>query len=364
MRHRTETKPQPRGRRLLRVGREVGLTLGALAGVLCMVMAVLAVAFEVQPVVFRSGSMSPAIDTGALAISRTVDAADMKVGDVVTVHTSKGIRVTHRIQAMTRNGDQATLILRGDANTVPDEESYVVRSADRVLFDVPKAGHVVNAVTGQAGVFAAGLLVGLLMVTAFSRRPRDDGNSDVEPTTTELVPRWDELVDPNPATPVQPRKDRNGRRSTLIVLVTMLVGGAATAAVISNTSAYFNDSATVTSGTFTMKNTPTPPPVTPDITACVPANGETGYTLTWTWPTAANATNPDSFKVTYTSLSPASPAVGPTTFLGTSRTGVTAAFNDRAGTINLVAVVNGVESTVAATANFAGKNNAKTCTGF
>jgi signal peptidase I len=361
MRHRTEITPQPRSRRILRVGREVGLTLGALAGVLCMLMAVLAVAFDVHPVVFRSGSMSPAIDTGALAISRTVDAADMKVGDVVTVRTSKNIRVTHRIQAITRNGDQATLILRGDANTVPDEESYVVRSADRVLFDVPKAGHVVNAVTGQVGVFAAGLLVGLLMVTVFSRRPRDDDKNDVEPT--ELVPLWDELVDPMPAPPAKRRKDRGGRRKP-IVLVTVLVAGVSLAAVVATTSAYFTDSATVTSGTFTMKNTPTPPPVTPDITACVPANGETGYTLTWTWPTAANATNPDSFKVTYTNLSPASPAVAATTFAGTLRTGVTAPFNDRAGTINLVAVVNGVESTVAATANFAGKNAGKTCTGF
>jgi signal peptidase I len=329
MRHRTETEPQARGRRFLRVGREIGLTLGALAGVLCMVMAVLAVAFDVQPVVFRSGSMSPAIDTGALAISRTVDAADMRVGDVVTVRTSNGIRVTHRIQAITRHGDQATLILRGDANSVPDEEPYVVRSADRVLFDVPQAGHVVNAVTGPSGVFAAGLLVGLLMVTAFSRRPRDnDEEQDVEPT--DLVPLWDELVDPVPTPPAKRRKDRGGRR-TLIVLA-MLVVGATTAVVIGSTSAYFNDSATVASGTFTMKAAP---PAAPVLTCTTSGNQ---LTLNWTY-------SPDpSTKFTVRSTGTPSAVPGtPVDVAKTLRTWTSAGFNSRSGQVWVVAVEGATE---------------------
>ena len=45
------------------------------------------------------GSMSPTIETGALAWAQQVPAADLEVGDVVMVHTAEGDRVTHRIVA-------------------------------------------------------------------------------------------------------------------------------------------------------------------------------------------------------------------------------------------------------------------------
>jgi signal peptidase I len=352
MRHRTKSQPRPRARRLLRVGREVGLTLGALAGVLCMLMAVLAVAFDVQPVVFRSGSMSPAIETGALAISRTVDAADMEVGDIVTVRTSNGIRVTHRIQSITRQGDEATLILRGDANTVPDEESYVVRSADRVLFDVPKAGHVVNAVTGQVGVFAAGLLVGLLMVTAFSRRSRDDDDKEKKVEPTELVPLWDELVDSMPSPPAKRRKDRGGRRA--LIVLSMLVVGTLTAVITGSTGAYFNDSATVASGTFTMKAAP---PAEPVLTCTTSGNQ---LTLNWTY-----SPDPSTKFIVRSTGTPTAVPGTPVDVAKILRTWTSAGFNSRNGQIWVVAVEGATEiESAKATYSFGSGNGGgnKSCT--
>ena len=153
------------------------LTVGAIAGVLCVLVAVAAYAFQVHLVVFRTGSMSPAIETGALAVSRTVPASDLAVGDVVTVHSATGQRITHRIQQVTQVDDGARLVLRGDANSVDDAQPYDVTEADRVIASVPQAGYVVAWLSGPIGIFGGGLLVGLTLLIAFGRgtAPAPDG---------------------------------------------------------------------------------------------------------------------------------------------------------------------------------------------
>jgi signal peptidase I len=143
---------------------DAALTLVAVLGSLCLVVTVLAAVWGVRPLVFRSGSMSPAITTGALAFAHPVDAADLEVGDVVSV--PKGdTRVTHRIAAISPDGDAAMLVLRGDANPVVDPEPYRVTTADRVVFAVPKAGRVVAWLSGPVGPLLGGMVAaGLLWV--------------------------------------------------------------------------------------------------------------------------------------------------------------------------------------------------------
>ena len=58
-------------------------------------------ALGVRPMVFRSGSMAPAIDTGALAFAHETAADELAVGDIVSVTTSTGSRDTHRITRVT-----------------------------------------------------------------------------------------------------------------------------------------------------------------------------------------------------------------------------------------------------------------------
>ena len=53
-----------------RTAREVLLTSGAVIGALCILLPLGALVFGVTPLVFRSGSMSPAIETGALGLAR------------------------------------------------------------------------------------------------------------------------------------------------------------------------------------------------------------------------------------------------------------------------------------------------------
>ncbi len=156
-----------------RAARDVLLTLGAVLGVMCILATVASAVFDVKPLVFRSGSMSPAIRTGDLAIAREVDASQLERGDIVSVVNAAGSRVTHRLVASTERDGATQLVLKGDANKAADAEVYTATRARKVLFDVPKAGYVVNAAASPGGVFVLGLFVAW-MVTLIVRSPRGD----------------------------------------------------------------------------------------------------------------------------------------------------------------------------------------------
>lgn len=150
--------------------RDVVLNLGAGLGALCIAITLSGVLLDVTPLVFRSGSMSPEIRTGALALARGVDADEVREGDVVSVLSREGVRITHRVVSAEPNGDTTRLILKGDANPVADQEPYDVTEVDRVLVDVPWLGHVVSTLSGPVGLFLAGVLVSVLAFAAFGPR--------------------------------------------------------------------------------------------------------------------------------------------------------------------------------------------------
>ncbi|OAK56411.1 signal peptidase I [Rhodococcoides kyotonense] len=164
--------------------RETALTIGALTGLLCVLVALSAFVFGVTPLVFRSGSMSPAIETGALALSKKTPAVDVRVGDIVNVTDAAGNGITHRVVEIGAVGsDSVELFLKGDANADPDAEPYVVSEAGRVLFSVPKLGYVVTWLSGPVAVFAGGVFVGVLLMIAFRPRDGERTPTDDEPET-------------------------------------------------------------------------------------------------------------------------------------------------------------------------------------
>lgn len=149
--------------RFLGAARQTALTVGAVIGTLCILAAVAAVVLDVRPLVFRSGSMSPTIGTGALAIAQRVDASTLEVGQIVSVPTESGERVTHRIQGVQHQDGSAVLRLKGDANKAPDAAPYVVTHADKVVFDMPWVGYAVGWVGGPLGLFVLGLYAAFLL---------------------------------------------------------------------------------------------------------------------------------------------------------------------------------------------------------
>lgn len=158
--------------RVFRRTQDLALTLGAVLGVLCAVAAVLALVLDLRVLAFRSGSMAPAIGTGDLAVSKMVPASEVNAGDVVTVRTSGGSLVTHRVVQIDHHGAKSTLVLRGDANAVPDAAPYEISRASVVLFSVPKLGYVGGALVSPLGMFVLGLYAAVLIAVQLRRRPK------------------------------------------------------------------------------------------------------------------------------------------------------------------------------------------------
>ncbi|MET0930695.1 MAG: signal peptidase I [Aeromicrobium sp.] len=241
---RVDRRRRRRGVNLRSVGNVI-LTVTAIIGSICIVATVAAVVLDVRPLVFRSGSMAPSIDTGSLAVARTVDADDVRIGDVVSVLDAQGVRITHRIETVTVRDGTATLVLKGDANAAVDDEPYVVTTADRVLFDIPRAGYVVSWMSGPVGVFLGGLLVGgILLSTIRSSRRGSSGG---------------------------------GRRAALVVAVLAIGAGASPRVGAQSTLAAFTDRPTMTSGTLSSYKVPTT-----TMTCAVTGFLGTDIKLTWT----------------------------------------------------------------------------------
>lgn len=172
-----------------RTTREIALTVGAIAGLICIIATVAGLLFSVKPLVFRSGSMSPEITTGSLALARTVPASELSVGDIVSVENSAGTRITHRVHAiepLSNNTVSATL--KGDANSAPDAAPYVIAEADRVFWSAGGLGYIVAWLSSSTAIFLGGALVGALLVIVArpSGRRGDTENSDSTDLENEM----------------------------------------------------------------------------------------------------------------------------------------------------------------------------------
>ena len=257
---------------------ETALTLGAVLGVLCVTWAVFAIAFGLTPLVLVSGSMSPAIDVGDLAVARAVPADVVAEGDVVSVRTPEGVRVTHRVVETRSLGGSTSLVLRGDANATPDATPYEVETVDRVLFHVPYAGRVVAAASTRGGtLLVAGLVAGLLVLGfgGSERRRPPGGRRRAAPAGAASV-----------------RRRSTGRGLLLgAVVVGTVVTGVSVVPGPTPTTAYFTDVDTfVDSGLLTASSM-----MAPTIT-CSGGGLLTSPTISWPVP---QTPSPVQYEVTY-----------------------------------------------------------------
>lgn len=130
------------GRR--RVGEVVGsvvLNVASIGGVLCIVLVVLAFFFNITLIMFKTGSMSPTIPAGSVAIVREIAASEAKVGDVVTVDRTGALPITHRVVDVSPDSSGSSnarsLTLKGDANEATDAAPYSVEKVRIVLASLP-----------------------------------------------------------------------------------------------------------------------------------------------------------------------------------------------------------------------------------
>jgi hypothetical protein len=318
--------------RIVRVSREVLLTSAAILGVLCLVMVVAGAVFGVRPLMFRSGSMSPAIDTGDLSISRTVDAAGLHRGDIVSVVAADGQRVTHRLVT----------------NTAVDGHRELT-SAQKVMFTLPRLGYVVDWLSKAPGVYLVALYVGLLLMLIGRRSagPGEDDRGALAVEVQESVPAASD------------RTESTGGRHVKGGVVAAAVLGLALVAVAGSTLptwATWNDDVAVTGTTFAAAANFGTPPNAPHIATCSVGNGNSDPTSI-TWTTNPVAANPTTFEVRYVS------AANPTeSFPGTLRSAALAgAVNNTNGSFFLVAIGPGGTSASSNLATYSGNGGQRKC---
>lgn len=250
------------------------LTLGAVLGTLCLLAALAGMMLGAKPLIFRSGSMSPAIATGSLGISVPVEAQEIRTGDIISAENAAGVRITHRVVATDVANGAATLALKGDANTIPDPEPYVLRTADRVVFSAPLLGYGVAWLSSPAAMFVGGLFTAYLLYVAFGSRPgrREQPPSDAGSDNDEEPGNKEPGRRPNPG-----KKARHSSKRLAITTVTSLALVAAGALQTSAPSqAAFMDTASASAG-FTATSLQTP------IMTCT-NSGSYNVTLTLTHP--------------------------------------------------------------------------------
>ncbi len=91
--------------------------------------------------VIISGSMAPAIKTGALTITADTSFDTVKKGDVIVyTRADDRLSVTHRVIRKYRDH----LITRGDANEAEDAPVKASEIDEKVLFHVPLAGYLLT----------------------------------------------------------------------------------------------------------------------------------------------------------------------------------------------------------------------------
>lgn len=147
-------------------------------------------------VIFRTGSMSPTIPQGSIAVSLPIAAAEISVGDVVTVQRAPGeLPVSHRVVEVRTPADAASaklpeadsfpadareLVLQGDANATVDTRPYVVREARRIAFSIPSVGTALAVAQSPIGFGALLLGAGALTTWAFwPRRAEPTGKHGI-----------------------------------------------------------------------------------------------------------------------------------------------------------------------------------------
>ncbi|WP_144874171.1 signal peptidase I [Microbacterium sp. 1.5R] len=169
--------PEPERRGLGRLLADSALWIAAVAGAMCIALVVLALAAQVTLIMFRTGSMSPTIPAGSVAVVQRVPAADVGIGDIVTVDRPADLPITHRITSVADGSTPAerVLTLRGDANASDDPFPYAVTSVRRVLFSVPGAASVVVALGDPVALGALTVAATVLVVWAFWPRTRRRG---------------------------------------------------------------------------------------------------------------------------------------------------------------------------------------------
>jgi signal peptidase len=130
--------------------------------------------FGISLIMFQTGSMSPTIPAGSLAVVREIPAREIRVGDVMTIDRDNALPITHRVTSVSPDqGEFRSLTMRGDANTSDDPVAYVVDTGRIAMWSMPGLASVVVWFSNPLVLGSLSISMALLVTWAFWPRARD-----------------------------------------------------------------------------------------------------------------------------------------------------------------------------------------------
>lgn len=125
----------------------------------------------VTPFGVLTGSMEPAIQTGALAFVNTkVAPEDMRVGDIVAFHSTDDAVVTHRIHEI--DEEAGAFITKGDANAQVDARPVPFEDViGQTVYSIPEIGNALYEASNYKIpllLVVTGITVALGLLNAFA----------------------------------------------------------------------------------------------------------------------------------------------------------------------------------------------------
>lgn len=156
----------------------------AAGGVVAVGLVIAAVTLNITLIMFKTGSMSPTIPTGSVAVVKEISADEIHVGDVVTVDREGQLPVTHRvIELYPQIPGEALIRMQGDANPNPDEGMYRVQTVRKVLWSVPELANVIVWASNPLVLGSITMLASLGVLWAFWPRGKGEESDDLTDVT-------------------------------------------------------------------------------------------------------------------------------------------------------------------------------------
>lgn len=228
--------------RTVRLVRDILLAAAAVGGAACLVFALLAFTGGYSLMMFKTGSMSPTIPAGSVALVQRIPASEIVVGDVVTVDRAGTLPITHRVTSVGEGSDAAerVITMRGDANAVDDPMPYTLTEARIVRGSVPYLAPVIAQFGNPWVLGSLTLATAFLVGWAFwPRRPRTDEAGEPPPDPVDTA-------DP-PGDGESAGRAATGARVSAALFVLAVCAYSATLAPVPASAATGSDSLTVRS---------------------------------------------------------------------------------------------------------------------
>lgn len=241
-----------------------------------------------KALVVLSGSMEPAVKTGAVVVIRPIK--KVEEGDIVTFRHPQGSPrdlVTHRVTKVETKEDVVEIKTRGDANSV--EDSWTIGPGailGKVAFSVPCLGFVVDFVRKPLGFVIFVIIPALWIVVDEIKKIKRAVEEEYEKKYAKLNAKEAKSGTRKRRKGIQKktRKKSIGPSEVvaLVLVMTLATFTSSSYGLVGTTYAYFSDQDKIEGNTFSAGWW-----VKPSVTVLSPNGGEvwTGgltYDITWT----------------------------------------------------------------------------------